>query len=293
MSTEITGAGVGEVESMLVQGIPTFLHKPLVPLKKDTLRRSGADIAVVGFPFEMGPAIGLPGASLGPRTIRLGSEDLLSYHIEFDIDYNDYLTIVDCGDVAPKLGDIIESLRRLEVAVSEILAAGAMPIIIGGDHSIPIAAVKALHDNVKGKIGMIHFDSHMDTWDTVSDQKYINATPITRCAEYERVDPKCIAQIGMSGYLNPRQCKERAAKLGITTFFRQQIYDIGIKEVTKKAVEIAKNGTDHLYLTFDIDCVDCAFAPATSVPAIGGLTTREVIEAIRILRQQFGREVAV
>ncbi len=158
-----------------------------------------------------------------------------------------------------------------------------LPIVLGGDHSITLPAFKGLHKHGNGKIGLIHFDTHMDTADNYGGQKISNCTQITRIAELERVDPKNIVQIGHRNYLNPRDEKINAEKMGITTFYVWDVFKRGIEDVTKEAIEIAKKGTDALYLTVDIDVLDAAYAPATSVPSPGGISSRQLIEGVRLV----------
>jgi agmatinase len=266
---------------VLAMGIPTFMHAPLVsPTRKD-LQAAKATVAVLGAPMEMAPSVGIPGAALGPRAIRLGSESLISYNAEFDIEVGDYFNLVDCGDVSPAISQISESHKKIQAAVSEILAAGAIPVVLGGDHSIPHAVTRALDAHVKGKLGIIHFDSHLDTWDVISGFRDGNWSPILRSADLSHFKPTSFAQIGIRSDLNDRTAVEKARGLGIKTFYRNEVFERGIEAVVKDAIEVARNGTDGVYLTFDIDVLDASHAPATSVPGIGGLSVAEAIYAVR------------
>lgn len=270
-------------EPILNIGIPTFMHSPLVSPKKGELQKMIPGVAIIGAPLEMAPSLGLPGASLGPRAIRLGSESLITYNAEFDIDINDYLQIVDCGDIHPVISDVVASHKKIQSALTEILDAGLLPIVLGGDHSIPIPTIRAFHDHLKGKIGIIHFDSHHDTWDSIGGIKYTNASPISRALELERVSGRNVVSIGVRGDVNDVTTRRRAEKAGMTTFYRHRVHEEGIAQITKEAIRIASDGTEGIYLTFDIDCLDAAHAPATSIPAAGGLSTIEAIVALRIV----------
>jgi agmatinase len=264
-------------------GMPSFMHTQTVKPEKEELRRAEADVAILGVPWEMGPPYGIPGVFLGPRAIRLGSEEILGYNVEFDIDFFEYMKLVDCGDVVTIMGDLEGTSKLVERTISEILEADVLPIIIGGDHTIPIPGIRAIHNHFKGNIGIIHFDSHMDTFDNIKGSKINNATFVIRSTELKRVNPRNIVQIGMSGYCNERHERIRAEELGITTFWRKDVYEKGIKEITKEALEIAKNRTEAVYMTVDFDVLDASYAPVTSLPGIGGLTIRELIDSIRII----------
>jgi len=270
------------LETLLHVGIPTFMKLPFVYPKKEELEKAKADIAILGAPFE-GCCVSTSGASFGPRMIRLATDSVTSYNLELDIDILEHVTFVDCGDVRVVPGTTEVSHERIREAVSEIIEAGTLPIIMGGDHSITFAAFQALHEHVNGKIGLIQFDTHFDCADTYGGERISNCTPIKRIAELKKVDPQNIVQIGIRGLLNPRQLKINAEELGIKTFYMWDILRDGIEKVTREAVRIAKNGTDALYVTVDIDVLDAAYAPATSSPSPGGLTSRQLIEAVRIV----------
>lgn len=276
MSVLYTGTGI------------SFMRAPFVgdPNEKE-LKKAGADAAILGVPYE-GCAVGIPGASYGPMAIRLGSSDLFTYNVEFDVDIAEHFKFVDCGDVILPVGDKIGSHKEIQDAVSVIAGAGVMPIVLGGDHSITLPAFKGFYEHVKGKVGIIHFDCHMDSSETLGGEKISNASWITRVAELERVNPRNIAQIGIRGWANVnipnmREMKETAEKLGVKTFFMGEVSRRGIVEVTKEAIETAHDGTEAVYLTIDIDVLDGATATATSIPTPGGLTSRELIQAVRLV----------
>ncbi|RLI44368.1 agmatinase [Candidatus Bathyarchaeota archaeon] len=273
--------GTPMLESVLHTGISTFMKSPFVPPKAEELKKVGANVAYLGIPFE-GCAVGIPGASFGPRMVRIGSDDIISYNYELDVDIADHFKIVDCGDVPVIPMDITGSFKKIEDTVAEIVGAGVFPIIIGGDHSITLPAFKGFYRHTTGNVGLIHFDTHMDTSDTYGGMKISNCTQITRIAEMERVNPKNIVQIGIRNHLNPKSERLMGEKLGIKVFPIWEIFKRGIEPVMKEAVEIVKDGTDAIYITLDIDVLDAAYAPATSVPTPGGLTSRQLIEAVRI-----------
>jgi agmatinase len=273
--------------TILQSGIPTFMRAPFVDYPNEKkLKKAGADAAILGVPYE-DCNVGIPGDSYGPREIRLGSSDVWTYNVEFDLDIAEHFKFVDCGDVILPPGNKMKSFKEIQKAVSRIAGAGVMPIVLGGDHSITFPAFKGFSEHVKGKIGIIHFDSHMDAADALLGDRFNDATWVPRVAELERVNPKNIAQIGMHGWLNVadrvREMKEVGEKLGIRTFFLEEVLKRGIEEVTKEAIEIAHDGTEAVYLTIDVDVFDSAFVPATECPTPGGLTSREMIQAVRLI----------
>lgn len=257
----------------------TFMNVPSVPLKAEEIMKAKADVAILGAPFE-GPTWGIPGTTFGPITIRYASAQVQTYDVEYDIDLLDHMNIVDCGDVVQVPHNTLESYKRIEDGVSEIVSAGAMPITFGGDHAITYPAFKGFHRHKykKGKIGLIQFDSHSDTYDIMDGSKHTNATEITRISELENVDPKNIVQVGIRAF--DREGRRVGEKLGITTFYARETLRRGFEEVTKEAIDIAKDGTDYLYCTVDIDVLDAAYAPGTSWPSPGGPTTMQLMNAV-------------
>ncbi len=267
--------------SMLHVGIATFMKSPYVPL--DKLRDVKADVAFLGAPFEQ-CCCGIPGASFGPRVLRQASDDLMTYNLELDLDLADHIKMVDVGDAPSIPGSVELSHKNIEDGVAAICRAGAFPVTMGGDHSITLPSFKGFYRESKAKkFGVIQIDTHQDFADEYGGQKISNCTQMTRISEMDRVDPHNMVQIGMRNMLAPKEEIVRSRKAGVTTFFIWDVFKRGIEDVTREAVKIARNGTDALYLTVDIDCLDAAYAPATSVPTPGGLTSRQLIEAVRII----------
>ena len=265
----------------------TFMGCKYILPKAEEIRKAKADFAIVGAAYE-GCCVGVPGASYGPRVLRQISDDIDYYNVETDIDLREHLTFVDCGDVGSwrtATGDTAKAHKEIEDAVAEITRAKAAPIVFGGDHSISLPAFKGFFNETKGRIGVIHFDTHLDTADVMGGERISNCTQMKRMTELgDRVPSKNMVHVGIRfSSFNIREERKIAERLGMKVIYMGDVMRRGITDVTKEAIEIAKKGTDLLYFTLDIDVLDAPYAPATSVPTPGGLTNRELIEACRLI----------
>lgn len=270
----------GFLETLLQSGVSnTFLKTDFVEGKEESLKEKNVTHAVLGVPFE-GCTIYRTGNSFGPQYIRRASEQFSSYNIELDVDINDHLVLADTGDVFIVPGNRDKSHDNIQKATEEICAADSVPILLGGDHSITLPAVKGVLKDFKGKLGIIHIDTHMDTADTYAGEKISNCTQMLRITELEQVSGDNIVQIGIKGCLNPKEFKNLAEERGITTLLLNDVHDRGIDAVVEEAIEIASKGTDGIYLTVDIDVLDPAYAPGTCAPDPGGMTIRELLKAV-------------
>jgi agmatinase len=270
--------------SLLHAGLAgSFLRLPHVPAKSAELKAAGAGAAIYGLPFDA-TNISRTGANYGPRGIRDVSCMLLPYNATFDFDLIGALHPVDTGDCNVALANPEKTFARAQVDIGEILAAGALPVTLGGDHSITIPAVRAVRGHVDDP-GLILIDTHLDTAIDVGGEELNHCCPITRAVD-AGFDPAHIALVGISGWMNPRTeiayCRER----GITVIWLEEIWQHGTRWAAEKALEVAAGGSDGVYLSFDVDSLDAAFAAATCCPTPGGLTSREAIELVRMVSGQ-------
>lgn len=248
-----------------------------------------ADIALIGVPFD-GGTVFRPGCRLGPRAVREAFMSYTTYNPDIDIDISK-LNIIDAGDVDVLNTDIKESLERIEKVVTEIFKLKVTPIIVGGDHLISYPCVKALCKHLKGNIGVVVFDAHYDVR-TSTHSEVSSGTPFRKILEEipgQRVKPRNLVEIGIQGFRSSITYKKYVDAKGIHVFTISMIHDMGIESVTRQAIEYAKDGTEAIYVSVDIDVLDQSFAPGTTSPNIGGLTTREVLDAIF----QLGKEQLV
>ena len=238
---------------------------------------TGIDVAMLGVPFDSGTSY-RSGARLGPREIRAQSSLIRPYSYFQQISPFEALTIVDAGDVdAPPVG-IEPAYAAIEAGVDRILAARATPLVVGGDHSISLPVLRAVA-RAFGPLALVQFDAHIDTWGDYFGGRYFHGSPFRRAIEERVIDPSRYVQVGIRG---PMYGEEEDFKYqrdqGVTTI------DIGMVKrdgaATMARVREIVGGRP-LYVTFDIDSVDPAFAPGTGTPEVGGLTSYEAQELVR------------
>ena len=247
-----------------------------LPYTEDPAELAGVDVAIVGAPMD-DLVTDRPGTRLGPRAIRaVGLEQ--GPHLEAGIDVFETLRVVDYGDAPVTPADPAASHAAIERTVGEVLAAGVVPIVLGGDHSIAEPDVRACA-RAHGPVGLIHFDTHTDTARELYGVEINHGTPMYRLVEEGSVDPKRYVQIGLRGYWPGEEEFAWQAKHGITALFMHDVRDLGIREVVGRAVGIAGDGP--VFLTVDVDVLDPAFAPGTGTPEPGGMTSAELLWAVR------------
>jgi agmatinase len=255
----------------------TFLGRPRVAPERAALAAAGASAAFLGFPWD-GTCVSRTGTNFGPRGLREASEQFLLYNANTGVDLTEHFNLVDVGDVPIVPGNSISTQEHARSLVAELLAAGVLPVIGGGDHSITIGPARAFARHFK-RCGMIHFDTHLDTAEDVGGETLNHCCPIARAVD-AGFDPHNIVTIGPSGWMNPRNELAYVKKKGINLFTLEQVWDLGAAEVGRRAAQLASDGTDAVYLTVDIDVMDAAYAPGTGVPTTCGMTPREIIKII-------------
>ena len=255
----------------------TFLRVPFVPPQADAIRASGAKAAIYGLPFD-GTNISRTGANAGPRQMRDVSCMTTTYHAMFDFDLVEESRLVDCGDCSVVLGRAAKTFDRAQADISQIVAGGAMPVVLGGEHSVTIPAVNAIREHIADP-GLVLIDTHLDTAQDVGGELLTHCAPISRAVD-AGFDPRKMALIGISGWLNPRAELDYCRERGITVIWLEEIWEHGTRWAVDKALEVAGAG-DGVYLSFDIDSLDAAHAVGTCCPTPGGLTSREAIELTR------------
>src|SRR4029078_11238952 len=241
---------------------------------------TGVDVAMLGVPFDSGTAYP-SGARLGPREIRAQSSLIRPYSYFQKISPFERLTIVDAGDVdAPPVG-IEPAYAAIESPVARILAAGAAPLIVGGDHSISLPVLRAVA-RVHGPLALVQFDAHIDTWGDYFGGKYFHGSPFRRAIEERIIAPQQYVQIGIRGPMYGEDEDFRYQReQGVTTIDIGMVKRDGVERTMARVREIV--GDRALYVTFDIDSVDPAYAPGTGTPEVGGLTSYEAQELLRAL----------
>lgn len=250
-------------------GISTFMNQ------KHSKDVTGADIAIVGIPFEMGTA---PGNIFAPKEIRTVSWLLRSTSFVHMLDLSE-TRVVDYGDISVLTGDYIGSFPMIEEELGEIIKQGVIPISMGGCHSITYPELKAIKKYYPD-IALIQLDSHTDTHDTYfGNQKYTSGSVIRRAIEGNLIDPCSSIQVGIHGTLYSPDDIKQSQELGIEVITIYEIEEIGIPETIARIRK--RVGNKKVFLTFDMDVVDPAFAPGTGRAEVGGLTSRELFEILK------------
>jgi agmatinase len=247
-----------------------------MPYTQDPAELAGVDAAIVGVPFD-DLVSDRPGTRFGPRAIRAASCPP-GPHLEAGIDGFAELKVVDYGDAAVIPADARRSHDAIEAIVGEVVDAGAVPLVLGGDHSIAEATMRAVAAR-KGPLGLIHFDTHTDTGEEVFGVEFSHGTPMYRLVEAGHVDGHRYAQVGLRGYWPGEKEFAWQRANGITALFMHDIRDRGIRAVVEEALDAV--GPGPVYLSVDIDVLDPAFAPGTGTPEPGGMTTIDLLWACR------------
>jgi agmatinase len=247
-----------------------------VPFTEDPAELQGFDAAIVGAPMD-DLVSDRPGARLAPRAIRAASCPP-GPHLEVGVDALAELRVLDFGDAPVIPADPGRSHEAIEATVGQVLAAGAVPVILGGDHSVTEPAARACA-RVHGALGMVHFDTHTDTGVEVFGVEASHGTFMRRLIDAGHVDGGRYAQIGLRGYWPGEREFAWQAERGITSLFMHDVRDLGIGEVVRRAIEAV--GPGPAYLTVDVDVLDPAFVPGTGTPEPGGMTAVDLLLAVR------------
>lgn len=256
----------------------SFMGMPHVGAREQDLRSHRALAAIYGVPFDA-TSVSRSGANYGPRGIREVSCQFLPYNASFDFDLIGALNPVDCGDAQIVLANAQRTFENAQADIAEIIAAGALPVTFGGDHSITIPAVRAVRSQFEDP-GLILIDTHLDTAQDVGGEELNHCCPITRAVD-AGFDPSKIVLVGISGWMNPRTELEYCRERGITIIWLDEIWERGTAWAVERAREVSRAGADGVYLSFDIDSLDAAYASATCCPTPSGLSSREAIEIVR------------
>jgi agmatinase len=267
----------------------SFLGVPAVT--PDSL--GDGDVVIVGAPFDWGTTY-RPGARFGPSAIRnadYGAMDGFRPHLPTGIDPLGLLGVVDVGDINVRPGDLDVSIARIADVVESIAAAGKVPIILGGDHSITWPnALGLARVHGFGEIALIHFDAHADTGFETGGALNGHGLPMRRLIESGAVPGHRFVQIGLRGYWPEPEVMEWMEEQKMRCFLMNEIVDRGLETVVDEAVEYSlAGGAKGVFISVDIDVVDPGLAPATGTPEPGGLTSRQILDTVRRL----GRDLNV
>jgi agmatinase len=245
---------------------------------------AGADVVVVGAPFD-GGASNRPGARFGPQAIRTTDylpPDGSRPHLALRVDALRDLEVVDAGDVTMPPGQIETSIQRLEQAVHAVARTGAIPVVLGGDHTIALPDVTGVARHLGfGRVSVVHFDAHADTGETLFGSLYGHSTPMRRLIESGAARGDRFLQIGLRGYWPGPEVVEWMAGQGMRSFEMSEVVRRGLDDCLDEAFAIATDDCDGVFLSIDVDVVDPGMAPGTGTPEPGGLTSRQLLDAVR------------
>lgn len=251
-------------------GVRTFMRLPLVT------DASGVDIAIVGIPFDTGTTFRV-GGRFGPAAIRAASVLLKPYAYEQGVDIFQHCTAADLGDLPVVPGYIEDSYEGITAGMRAILDAGATPIALGGDHSITLAELRAVAAQF-GPVGLVQFDSHTDTWNEYFGRKYNHGTFVRRAVEEGLIDTARAIQVGIRGSLYAPSDLEDARALGLDVVPMREVRRLGLSDAASRIRQRVGNGP--VFVSFDVDFIDPAFAPGTGTPQVGGPASWEALQMI-------------
>jgi agmatinase len=247
-------------------GPATFARLP----RLDQVER--ADVAVLGLPFDSGTSF-RPGARFGPEAVRAGSKLLRPYHLGLEVEPWTTLQLADAGDVAINPFDIVEAVGQIEAAANALYGKANRIVSIGGDHTVALPLLRAAHAR-HGPVAVVHFDAHLDTWDTYFGARYTHGTPFRRASEEGLLALDHCAHVGIRNSVYALADFDDDRRLGFATVSTLDVARRGVDEAIDRVRD--RVGDLPVYVSIDIDVLDPAHAPGTGTPEPGGLTTREL-----------------
>ncbi len=239
------------------------------------------DVAILGIPFDAGTSY-RPGARFGPQAIRQASRHLrTNFHPAYDTEPFKTMQVADAGDVACNPYNIEEAIAQIEAAADELFEKAPSIVSLGGDHTIAVPLLRSVN-KVAGRVALVHFDAHLDTWDTYFGAPYTHGTPFRRAAEEKLFLEDASMHVGIRGPLYSSNDMSSDEELGFKTVHCDELQTHGVEHVVKRIRE--RVGDNPLYLSIDIDVLDPAHAPGTGTPEVAGMTSRELVNIVRGLQ---------
>jgi agmatinase len=255
-------------------GVRTFARLPQVELPRDDV-----DAAVIGVPFDTATSF-RSGARFGPEAIRSASALLRPYHPVLSVDVFATLSLVDGGDLQVTPGNALRTTEQIDSQLRPALDAGIVPLVLGGDHSIVLGELRAQHA-VHGPVGLVLLDAHADTWDQYYGERYFHGTPFRRAVEEGLLDPSRSLLAGMRGPLYGPADVDQPRDMGFEVIDGDELVTLTPAQYGDRVR--TRIGDGPVYMSFDIDVLDPAFAPATGTPEVAGLYPREAFGFLRAL----------
>jgi len=256
-------------------GINTFLKAPYV---EDVHQIDRYDACILGVPFDGGTTY-RPGARFGPQGMRRISALYTPYNYELGVDLREQMTLCDAGDVFVIPANIEKTFDQISQAMAHVFSSGSMPVVMGGDHSIGFPTVRGIAQCTSKRIGIIHFDRHADIQEKDLDER-MHTTPWFHATNMPNVPAANLVQIGIGGWQVPREAVKNIRDRNTNVLTMRDVEELGIDKTAEMALEWAWKDVDAVYLSFDIDCVDCGFVPGTGWPEPGGFLPREALSLV-------------
>jgi agmatinase len=253
-------------------GVPTFMRLPHVPEAEEL------DIALIGIPFDGGTTY-RPGPRFGPRNIRVQSAMIRPWNPVLKVNPFEKWRIGDFGDLSINPLSIEDTYGRITKQLTAVMAAGAKTVCVGGDHSILLPILRAVHKQF-GPVALLQFDAHGDTWGGYFGSPHSHGTPVKYAVEEGLIAPGYALQVGLRGQVYGEEDFDFARKHNIKIITSEEFHRDGLEPVRRI---VKKFGNRPTYLTFDIDVVDPAFAPGTGTPQVGGISSAQALELVRCL----------
>lgn len=244
---------------------------------EDMRELGGQDVVIVGAPFDGGTTY-RPGTRFGPDAMRrVGAS---TYNPGMGVDLTESLTMVDAGDIQVIPSNLEKSYDQIAKGMSYIAEREIFPVVLGGDHGIGYPNVRGLSPYINGNVGIIHFDRHADLSEEYLDER-MHGSPFFHATNIPNAPPTNLVQIGVGGWSSPKDWFATMRERGTTAITVDDIDRYGVDRIIEYALEVAWRNADAVWISFDVDSVDPAFAPGTGTPVSGGLTPREVLRMIR------------
>jgi guanidinobutyrase / D-arginase len=265
-----TGHPVGPVDATAIPrfaGISTFARLPLL----DSLER--CDVAVTGVPFDAGTTF-RPGARFGPSAVRQISRLLRTYDPALEVEPFAVQQVADAGDIVGTPFDLLGAVEQIERGADELFSRAAHLLTIGGDHTVSLPLLRAVNRQF-GRVALVHFDAHLDTWDTYFGAPYTHGTPFRRAFEEGLLAEESSIHVGVRSSTYARDDFAEDASFGFRIVRAAELETIGVDGAVERIR--SRVGDSPVYVSIDVDVLDPAFAPGTGTPEAGGLTSRELL----------------
>jgi agmatinase len=271
----------------ITSGVISMLGAPHVPVS--ALTGSDARLAFLGYPFDgANAAIERPGSANGPRGLRVASNMCFPWSFEWDIDLFEAYRLVDCGDAPLAIGNAERTHELVQAELEAILATGAIPAAIGGDHSLCIPGARALsaHLGPDKRMGYLQIDAHLDAGVDIGGESQTNCNGLIRAAELPNLRPQNMAVIGVRGTINVPDWWDAVREREIPVYPMPMLRKEGLDETVSQALDRVWDGVDGVYVTFDTDSIDSSAAPGTTGPEPNGFTGAEIVRVAQMIGER-------